>query len=183
MKLLRVLETGRFERLGSNRERQVRVRVISATNADLAAMIRAGSFREDLFYRLNVIELRLPPLAARSGDILPLAASFLPPGKSLGPDAEAALLAHGWPGNVRELKNVMARASLLASGSVIRAADLGLPAAATAAAPPDVEPDRDAIAGALARAGGVVAQAAAELGLSRQALYRRIERLGIARAA
>jgi DNA-binding NtrC family response regulator len=183
MKLLRVLETGRFERLGSNRERQVRVRVISATNADLAAMIRAGSFREDLFYRLNVIELRLPPLASRPGDILPLAASFLAPGKSLGADAQGALLAHGWPGNVRELKNVMARASLLASGSVIRAADLGLPAAASAAGPLEVEPDRDAITGALARAGGVVAQAAAELGLSRQALYRRMERLGIARAA
>ncbi|HBF51375.1 MAG TPA: sigma-54-dependent Fis family transcriptional regulator, partial [Massilia sp.] len=79
MKLLRVLETGRFERLGSNRERQVKVRVVSATNADLAAMIRAGTFREDLLYRLNVIELRLPALAARPGDILPLATSFLAP--------------------------------------------------------------------------------------------------------
>ena len=179
MKLLRVLETGRFERLGSNRERQVKVRVISATNADLAAMIRAGTFREDLFYRLNLIELRLAPLAARAGDILPLAASFLAAGKSLAPGAEAALLAHGWPGNVRELKNVMARACLLASGAVINAADLGLPA--SAAPPADVEPERDAIAQALARANGVVAQAAAELGLSRQALYRRMERLGIAR--
>jgi DNA-binding NtrC family response regulator len=177
-----VLETGRFERLGSNRERHVKVRVISATNADLAAMIRAGTFREDLFYRLNLIELRLPPLAARPGDILPLAASFLPPGKALHPGAGAALLAHGWPGNVRELKNVMARASLLAPGDVIKAADLGLPLAAAAPAF-DAEPDREAIACALARANGVVAQAAAELGLSRQALYRRMERLGIARAA
>jgi DNA-binding NtrC family response regulator len=182
MKLLRVLETGRFERLGSNRERQVKVRVISATNADLSAMIRAGSFREDLYYRLNLIELRLPPLASRPGDILPLAASFLPHGKSLHPGAEAALLAHSWPGNVRELKNVMARASLLASGDLIRVADLGLPAGVPPAAP-EAEPDRDAIAQALARAGGVVAQAAAELGLSRQALYRRMERLGIARQA
>jgi transcriptional regulator with PAS, ATPase and Fis domain len=181
MKLLRVLETGRFERLGSNRERQVKVRVISATNADLGAMIRAGSFREDLFYRLNVIELRLPPLAARPGDILPLAMSFLPRGKRLHPTSEAALLAHSWPGNVRELKNVMARASLLAQGEVIMVADLGLPAAPAAAN--DTEPDRDAIAQALARAGGVVAQAALELGLSRQALYRRMERLGIARSA
>ncbi|MES2759501.1 MAG: sigma-54 dependent transcriptional regulator [Pseudomonadota bacterium] len=179
MKLLRVLETGRFERLGSNRERQVKVRVISATNADLPAMIRAGTFREDLFYRLNLIELRLAPLAARPADILPLAASFLGAGKSLHANAEAALLAHGWPGNVRELKNVMARASLLASGAVIQAADLGLPAGAAPAL--EVEPDRDAITAALARAGGVVAQAAAELGLSRQALYRRMERLGIAR--
>ncbi len=179
MKLLRVLETGRFERLGSNRERQVKVRVISATNADLAAMIRAGTFREDLFYRLNLIELRLAPLAARPGDILPLAASFLAKGKSLHAGAEAALLAHGWPGNVRELKNVMARASLLASGAVIGAAELGLPACAALAG--EVEPDRDAITLALSRANGVVAQAAAELGLSRQALYRRMERLGIAR--
>ncbi|SFD96292.1 sigma-54-dependent transcriptional regulator [Massilia yuzhufengensis] len=178
MKLLRVLETGRFERLGSNRERQVKVRVISATNADLGAMIRAGTFREDLFYRLNVIELRLPPLAARPGDILPLAISFLR-GKTLHPSAEAALLAHAWPGNVRELKNVMARASLLAQGDVIKAPDLGLPV--TVAQTLDAEPDRDAIVQALARAGGVVAQASNELGLSRQALYRRMERLGIAR--
>jgi len=181
MKLLRVLETGRFERLGSNRERQVKVRVISATNADLQSMIRAGTFREDLFYRLNVIELKLPPLAARPGDILPLARSFLGTGKRLHPGAESALLAHAWPGNVRELKNVMARASLLSRDELIKPLDLGLPAAAIAS--PDAEPDRDAIATALARAGGVVAQAAAELGLSRQALYRRMERLGIARPA
>jgi DNA-binding NtrC family response regulator len=102
MKLLRVLETGRFERLGSNRERQVKVRVVSATNADLPAMIRAGTFREDLFYRLNVIELRLPPLAARPADILPLAA--FPRRASSCMPAQAALLAHRWPGNVRELK-------------------------------------------------------------------------------
>ena len=178
MKLLRVLETGRFERLGSNRERQVKVRVISATNADLGAMIRAGTFREDLFYRLNVIELRLPPLAARPGDILPLALSFLR-GKTLHPSAESALQAHHWPGNVRELKNVMARASLLAQGDVIKAQDLGLPVAVAPTL--ETEPDRDAIVQALARAGGVVAQASAELGLSRQALYRRMERLGIAR--
>lgn len=179
MKLLRVLETGRFERLGSNRERQVKVRVISATNADLSAMIRAGTFREDLYYRLNVIELRLPPLASRPGDILPLAQSFLAHGKTLHPSAEAALLAHPWPGNVRELKNVMARANLLSSGDTITVADLGLPAASLPAQ--ETEPDRDAIVGALARAGGVVAQAANELGLSRQALYRRMERLGIER--
>ncbi|AWL07724.1 sigma-54-dependent transcriptional regulator [Massilia oculi] len=179
MKLLRVLETGRFERLGSNRERQVKVRVISATNADLSAMIRAGTFREDLFYRLNVIELRLPPLASRPGDILPLAQSYLARGKTLHPAAEAVLLAHPWPGNVRELKNVMARANLLSSGDTITVADLGLPAASLPAQ--DLEPDRDAIVAALARAGGVVAQAANELGLSRQALYRRMERLGIER--
>ena len=179
MKLLRVLETGRFERLGSNRERQVKVRVISATNADLQAMIRTGTFREDLFYRLNVIELRLPALAARPADILPLAHSFLAKGKNLHASAQEALLAYGWPGNVRELKNVMARASLLSSGALVKATDLGLPL--PLAREPEAEPDRDAISLALGRAGGVVAQAAAELGLSRQALYRRMERLGIAR--
>jgi DNA-binding NtrC family response regulator len=160
--------------------------VVSATNADLPAMIRAGTFREDLYYRLNVIELRLPPLAERPGDILPLARHFLGKGRQLRADAEAALLAHGWPGNVRELKNVMARASLLAQGDAIAVPDLGLPAStmnghSANAAGPDQEPDRDAIVSALQRASGVVAQAAAELGLSRQALYRRMERLGIAR--
>ncbi|MBD8567041.1 sigma-54-dependent Fis family transcriptional regulator [Oxalobacteraceae sp. CFBP 8763] len=183
MKLLRVLETGRFERLGSNRERQVRVRVISATNADLSAMIRAGTFREDLFYRLNVIELRLPPLGARPGDILPLARSFLAGGKALHPASEAALMAYPWPGNVRELKNVMTRASLLSHGDTVMVADLGLPTTSipAAATNQEPEPDRAALVAALARAGGVVAQAAADLGLSRQALYRRMERLGIAR--
>lgn len=182
---LRVLETGRFERLGSNRERQVKVRVISASNADLPAMIRAGTFREDLFYRLNVIELRLPPLAQRPADILVLARHFLGSDKSLDAQAQASLLAHGWPGNVRELKNVMQRASLLAAGPLIQAQDLGLPLAAVQRAAQDTaatEPDRDSVVAALARAHGVVAQAAQELGLSRQALYRRMERLGIARA-
>jgi len=180
MKLLRVLETGRFQRLGSNRERQVKVRIISATNADLPAMIRAGAFRQDLYYRLNVIELALPPLAERPDDILPLAEHFAAPGKRLHPSAQAALLSHAWPGNVRELKNVMQRASLLAAGGELRAADLGLPAATRADAEPAL--DKAAIEQALARASGVIAQAAADLGLSRQALYRRMERLGVTRS-
>ncbi|WP_395789211.1 sigma-54-dependent transcriptional regulator [Aquimonas sp.] len=190
MKLLRVLETGRFERLGSNRERQVRVRVLSATNADLGAMIRAGTFREDLYYRLNLIEIALPPLAARPGDILPLAEHFLGPQRRLSNAARDALRRHTWPGNVRELRNVMQRAGLLARGELIEPGDLGLAAqvrgavSAAPSVPPTVEnePDRAEIEAALARAAGVVAQAASELGLSRQALYRRMERLGIARA-
>ncbi|KGO97905.1 sigma-54-dependent transcriptional regulator, partial [Novilysobacter defluvii] len=113
VKLLRVLETGRFERLGGNRERTVKVRVVSATNADLPALIAEGRFREDLYYRLNAIELRIPALAHRPADILPLARHFLPPGRQLSPDAERALLAHGWPGNVRELRNTLQRAALL----------------------------------------------------------------------
>ena len=181
VKLLRVLETGRFERLGGNRERTVKVRVVSATNADLPALIAAGQFREDLYYRLNAIEVRIPPLAQRSADVLPLARHFLPAGKQLDADAERALLAHAWPGNVRELRNAIQRASLLARGEKIGAADLGLPAARTATPNAGDEPDRAAIEAALARAGGVLAQAAVELGLSRQALYRRLERLGIAR--
>ncbi len=183
VKLLRVLETGRFERLGGNRERRVSVRIVSATNADLAALIADGRFREDLFYRLNGIELRLPPLAQRPRDVLPLARHFLPAGKRLGEDAERALLRHAWPGNVRELRNTMQRAALLARGDEISAADLALPPApgAPAAAVASEEPDRAAIEAALERHGGVLAQAAAELGLSRQALYRRLDRLGIRR--
>jgi DNA-binding NtrC family response regulator len=179
MKLLRVLETGRFERLGSNRERHVTVRVISATNADLPALIRDGSFREDLYYRLNAIELALPPLAERPGDILPLAESFRPADKPIGDSARSALLRHPWPGNVRELRNVVQRAGLLASGDRIEAADLNLPKATMVKQASVVEPDRAGIEAALARAGGVIAQAAADLGLSRQALYRRMERFGI----
>ncbi|MCZ8064013.1 sigma-54 dependent transcriptional regulator [Silanimonas sp.] len=189
MKLLRVLETGRFERLGSNRERQVKVRVISATNADLAAMIRDGRFREDLFYRLNLIELRVPPLAERPLDVIPLAEHFLAgSGKALDDGARRALRTHGWPGNVRELKNTIARAALLSASLTIAASDLGL---ATSTGGPAArggdpamdgdEPDRASIEAALKRHRGVLAQAAAELGLSRQALYRRLERLGINR--
>ena len=181
MKLLRVLETGRFERLGSNKERQVKVRVISATNADLAAMIRAGSFREDLYYRLNLIELRLPALAERPMDILPLAAHFLGEGKTLGHSAQQALLRHTWPGNVRELKNTMQRAALLAAGAMVDESDLGLPATNPALPRWDVELDQPTIEACLQRCGGVVSRAAAELGLSRQALYRRMDRLGMAR--
>ena len=184
MKLLRVLETGRFERLGSNRERQVTVRVVSATNADLPVMIAEGRFREDLYYRLNTIQVEIPPLAARSDDILPLARHFLHSlgdSKRLAEDAERALKAHAWPGNVRELRNTLQRASLLARGDAIHAADLGLPVAARASAASNDEPDRAEIEAVLARNGGVMAQAAAELGLSRQALYRRLDRLGIKR--
>jgi DNA-binding NtrC family response regulator len=180
MKLLRVLETGRFERLGSNRERQVKVRVISATNANLMTMIRAGAFREDLYYRLNTIEIRVPALAERVDDILPLARHFLAPGKRLSTGARDALRSYAWPGNVRELKNALQRAALLATGPEITAADLALPGAPPPE-PPDEELDRGAIEAALARAGGVIAQAAADLGLSRQALYRRMDKLNIPR--
>jgi DNA-binding NtrC family response regulator len=178
MKLLRVLETGKFARLGSNRERQVKVRVISATNADLLAMTRDGRFREDLYYRLNVIQIHFPSLAERPADIVPLADSFLANGKKLDADARDALRRYPWPGNVRELKNVIQRVNLLARGDRIGVDDLALPAPAI---PIEHEPDREQIELALRKFHGVIAQAAAALGLSRQALYRRMERLGIDR--
>ena len=181
VKLLRVLETGRFQRLGSNRERSVKVRIVSATNANLQALIADGRFREDLFYRLNGIELKLPPLAQRPRDILPLARHFLPPGKRLGDDAERALQRHAWPGNVRELRNAVQRAALLSRSDVIAATDLALPTSQEFAVAGGDEPDRATIEAALDRNGGVLAQAAADLGLSRQALYRRLDRLGIER--
>ena len=178
VKLLRVLETGRYERLGSSRTRESKVRVISATNADLRAMVAAGSFREDLYYRLNVIEVALPGLAERSDDVLPLAEHFLAGKARLNEAAREALLAHRWPGNVRELKNVIARAALLAEDGLITAERLGLVAAPGLARSLD-EPSREAVQAALARADGVVSRAAQSLGLSRQALYRRLERYGL----
>ncbi|MGB4860458.1 MAG: sigma-54 dependent transcriptional regulator, partial [Dokdonella sp.] len=171
MKLLRVIETGQFERLGSNKTRKVQVRVISATNADLPAMIRDGRFREDLYYRLNLIELRLPPLAERSDDILPLAESFIDAQCSLDEAAREALVEHAWPGNVRELKNAIQRASLLCRDGVITTRDLGLqaPRASAPRLSPAEEPDKADIEAALAKARGVISQAASALGLSRQA--------------
>jgi DNA-binding NtrC family response regulator len=177
-KLLRVLQTGELERLGSNTTRKTRVRVIAATNANLRQAIREGRFREDLFYRLNVIELEIPALAERREDILALAHHFLQEGFSLTPEAERALTHYPWPGNVRELQNVMRRACLLSKEPAIGVSALNLPVSAT---PAVEEPafDRDTVEQALARAQGVVAQAARELGLSRQALYRRMEKLGL----
>ncbi len=178
-KLLRVLQTGEFERLGSSVTRKVRVRVISATNTHLPSAIAEGRFREDLYYRLNVIELRVPPLAERTDDILPLARHFLE-GRRLNVQAERALLSHPWPGNVRELLNTIRRASLLSTGPEITPADLGLsPNVGANESEPEREPDRAEIEEALSRARGVIARAARDLGLSRQALYRRMEKLGL----
>ncbi len=175
MKLLRVLQTGEFERLGSSRTRKVQVRVISATNADLEQAVAEGRFRQDLFYRLNVIQVQLPPLAERPADILPLARHFLGDAR-LSPAAEAALTAHDWPGNVRELENRIQRAMLLADAAKITPGDLGL------GEPDEVEDEgasKREIEQALEEAGGVIARAARTLNLSRQALYRRMEKFGI----
>jgi DNA-binding NtrC family response regulator len=183
IKLLRVLETGQYERLGSSRTRSGRVRVLSASNADLPAMVRAGSFREDLFYRLNVVEIKLPPLADRADDVLPLAEYFLAGRARLNDAARNALLAHHWPGNVRELKNAIERATLLAEHGIVTPAALGLvavPETADSGARSLDEPSREQVIAALSAAAGVVSHAAQSLGLSRQALYRRMERWGLA---
>jgi DNA-binding NtrC family response regulator len=207
MRLLRVLQTGEFERLGSSTTRKIDVRVVSATNADLKREIREGRFREDLYFRLNVIELDIPPLCGRPDDILPLARHFLAANAaqgsspSLDVSAERALLRHDWPGNVRELENRVRRALLVAQGGTVRAADFALDAAGPGNAaregrpsapapapstPPSArltdadEAERARVEQVLKRAGGVVSRAAAELGMSRQALYRRMERLGLA---
>ena len=181
VKLLRVLETGEFERLGESRTRRARVRVVSATNADLPEMIRTGRFREDLFYRLNTIEVSLPALAQRADDILPLAEHFLGADLRFSDEARRALRRHAWPGNVRELRNAVERARLLAREGVVQAADLGLPLKSEARPEGGEEegPDRALIEATLQAAGGNVSRAAASLGLSRQALYRRLERLGL----
>ena len=179
-KLLRVIQTGEYQRLGSSKTRRADVRIVSATNADLRAEVSAGRFREDLYYRLNVIELAVPPLNDRPDDILPLAYHFIDDGSILEAEAESALLAHSWPGNVRELENSLRRAALMARDKTITVTDLDLPVGT----PRNVyggmkEPDADAIREALGRAHGVIARAARELGMSRQALYRRMEKFNI----
>lgn len=195
MKLLRVLQTGEFERLGSHKTQQVNVRVISATNADLLADIQSGKFREDLYYRLNVIELEILPLAARQDDILALARHFLPPEIELPVLTEQALLAHHWPGNVRELENSCKRAALLAmnricndqeSNCVLEAADFGLMAAdnewlSASHAKINNEPTKQQIELALTRHNGIITRVAKTFNLSRQALYRRMDKFGIER--
>lgn len=178
IKLLRVLQSGEFERLGSSQTRRVDVRVISATNSDLQQAISRGSFRQDLYYRLNVVELRLPPLKARPDDILPLARHFLAGNKALSTDAEQALLHYDWPGNVRELQNVCLRAALLARSEQITAADLGIAAEVSGRKALD-DIDQASLLAALEQAGGIVSRAAKQLGLSRQAFYRRLEFYGI----
>ena len=190
-KLLRALETGEFRRVGSSRTRTVDVRVIAATNADLAAAAAAGNFREDLFYRLNTVEIHVPPLRRRPEDIPALAAHFLrrearrrdEPVPELAANAMEALRAHPWKGNVRELEHVIERALLMSEGRRIEVAHLGLRAPGEGA--PGLEgltleeAERILIQKALRRHEGNVSRAAGELGLSRSALYRRLDRYGL----
>jgi DNA-binding NtrC family response regulator len=190
-RLLRALETGEYERVGSSRTQRADVRVVSATNADLPAMIHDGRFREDLLFRINTVEIRLPPLRERREEVLELANAQLERKatqygrnvKGFDAGALAALQQYPWPGNVRELNSVVERSVLLAGGEEIGAADLRLSAAKSG--PPSLEDmsledaERALIRSAIKRNGGNVVAAAEALGLSRSAMYRRIEKLGL----
>lgn len=190
-KLLRVLNTGEFERVGSSRTKTVSTRVFSATNADLPSEVAAGRFREDLLYRLNTVEVRIPALRERREDIPHLAAHFLAkhaahyrkPIAGFQPEAMAAVLAYGWPGNIRELDHAIERAVLLADGAKLGVADLALASSGAAGVQLDQmtleEVERVLIQKAMARSGNNVTEAAKALGLSRSAMYRRLERFGL----
>jgi DNA-binding NtrC family response regulator len=190
-KLLRVLETGEFERVGSSKTKKVNVRIISATNADLNAEVGAGRFRQDLLFRLNTVEIRLPALRHRREDIPLLAVHFLNLHatryrKSIAGFDGAALTAladHPWPGNVRELDHAIERAVLMAQGKTIKASDLGLYQSSDGSPRLDEmsldEVESYLIKRTLARFDGNVSKAAEALGLSRSALYRRLEKFGL----
>ncbi len=190
-KLLRVLETGEFERVGSSRTRKVDARILSATNADIRAEVAAGRFRQDLLFRLNTIEIHVPPLRDRREDVPVLARHFLSQHsaryrktlREFDDDARKALLEHRWPGNVRELDHAVERAVLMSQGPLVRATDLAL------RPPADGQPGLEEmsledvecflIKKTLQRYNGNVSQAAGALGLSRSALYRRLQRHGL----
>lgn len=190
-KLLRVLQTGEYERVGASKTRQADLRIVSATNADLKAEVAAGRFREDLLFRLNTIEIHLPPLRDRREDIAKLATHFLRQhaGRyrrkvtAFDPSALQALMDYSWPGNVRELDHAVERAVLLAQGDTVHASDLGLHAAREG--PPRLEEmsledvESFLIKKALERYEGNVSDAAEALGLSRSALYRRFQKYGL----
>src|SRR5215218_2730080 len=195
-KLLRVLESGDLQRVGSSRVRRVDVRVLAATNADLRREVSEGRFREDLLYRLNTVQIHLPPLRERREDIPQLAAHFLREqatrykkhAAELTAGAMRALLEHAWPGNVRELRHAVERAVLMARGASVTEDDLGLQQTHPPAPPATDElseeltlegAERLLIQRALARHSGNVSRAAEALGVSRSALYRRLQYYGL----
>lgn len=190
-KLLRVLETGEFERVGSSKTRRADVRIVSATNSDLAEEVSAGRFRQDLLFRLNTVEIHLPPIRDRREDIPLLAMHFLRQHagryrknmEGFDPAAMQALLRHPWPGNVRELDHVVERAVLMALGATLEARDLGLQSGREVSRRLEdmslEEVEGFLIQRTLAQCDGNVSRAAEKLGLSRSALYRRLQRFGL----
>ena len=190
-RLLRVVETGEVERVGASKSRKVDVRLISATNADVKSEIDEGRFREDLLFRLNTVEIHLPPLRDRGDDISLLAKHFLKtnsrryqrPVGGFDSSAIDALRRHGWPGNVRELDHAIQRAVLMARGSLVEAADLGLEPREHATPSLDQmdleDVERLFIKKALEKYDGSVTEAAKALGLSRSAMYRRLQKHGL----
>ncbi len=194
-KFLRVLQEREFQRLGSTRTLKANVRVIAATNRDLKKAMERGEFREDLFYRLQVFDIKLPPLRARPADILPLSEAFLEqigqmfgrPPSGLTRDAKDALVRYDWPGNVRELRNALERAAILCEGGLITAEHLSLSSGRRVPPPPFGTPttdlnavERDMIVQALAECAGNKSKAAARLGISRTQLYVRLRRYQLA---
>jgi transcriptional regulator with PAS, ATPase and Fis domain len=187
-KILRVLQEREFQRLGGTQLRKANVRVIVAANRDLQSAVSRGAFREDLYYRVNVFEIRIPPLRERREDILLFAGSFLQefgsihglPAIELTAEAAEVLVTHRWPGNVRELRNVIERASIVCDGGVIRESDLAL--ASSLATSPNVTNlghlEERAIADAMREAGGNRSRAARQLGISRTQLYGRLRKYG-----
>jgi two-component system NtrC family response regulator len=188
-KLLRVLEQGEIVPVGGDQSTKINVRVVAATHRNLERLTAQGGFREDLFYRLNVLQIRIPPLRERRADIVPLAEHFLAQAsdspKGLSEEARRELQAFSWPGNVRELRNVIERASVLARGSRIEASDLGLHAHQSAAAEEGTLPsalsrlEETMIRNALVEADGNRAEAARRLGIRRQLLYAKLRQYGL----
>ncbi len=201
VKLLRVLQDQEFHRLGGSRTLRTDARIVAATHSDLAEEVRAGRLREDLYFRLDVIRIHLPPLRERSEDLIPLAHHFLRELRDAGASSQGfsraaldRLRSHDWPGNVRELRNVVERAALLASGPRIGAEDVVLnersprlgsrPEEAQGGGPPSLaSAERGAVLGALQRCGFVQKDAAARLGISPRKLNYMIRRMGITHAA
>jgi transcriptional regulator with PAS, ATPase and Fis domain len=202
-KFLRVLEEREFQRLGGTRMLKADVRVIAATNRDLKAALTQGAFREDLYYRLHVFGIHLPPLRERTADILPLLEHFVTelgpvvlgrPAAGLSREARERLLAYSWPGNVRELRNAVERALILSEGSLIQPEHLPVPPAAPSVAPlvlvddqafpPHgvdlVATERALVERALRHAGQNKSKAARLLGLTRTKLYTRMQQYGLA---
>ena len=192
--LLRVLEERRFQRVGGNEQIEVDVRIIAATNRDLKKAVQEGKFRDDLFYRLNVIPIVIPPLRQRREDVPLLVESFVERLAvemkkrldGVSADAMSALMAHDWPGNVRELRNVLERGAVVATGAVIQLADLGLPSKAEALPRPGAlasleEVEKRHVAAVLAHTCGNVSQAARILAIDRVTLYNKMRKYGIRR--